>query len=43
MTSYCSIKRLALIYFPCAQQDHKLNRIGISSSLKVIAFHIFSR
>ena len=27
---YCSIKRLALIYFSCAQEDHKLNETGIT-------------
>jgi hypothetical protein len=32
--SYCSIDRLALIYFPYAQQDHKLNGIGISELMK---------
>ncbi|TWX69843.1 hypothetical protein ESZ36_07840 [Colwellia demingiae] len=29
ITSYCSIERLALNYFSYAQQDHKLNGIGI--------------
>jgi len=29
IASYCSIKRLALNYFSYAQQDHKLNGIGI--------------
>ena len=30
IASYWSIKRLALNYFPYAQQDHKLNGIGIT-------------
>ena len=30
IANYCSIKRLALIYFPYAQQEHKLNGIGIT-------------
>jgi len=30
IASYCSIKRLALIYFLYAQQDHKLNENGIT-------------
>jgi hypothetical protein len=30
IASYNAIKRLALIYFPYAQQDHKLNTIGIT-------------
>jgi len=29
IASYCSIERLALIYFSYAQQDHKLNETGI--------------
>jgi hypothetical protein len=29
IASYCSIKRLALIYFLYVQQDHKLNENGI--------------
>ena len=29
ITSYYSIERLALIYFPYTQQDHKLNETGI--------------
>jgi hypothetical protein len=33
IASYCSIERLALIYFSYAQQDHKLNVIVISYSL----------
>jgi hypothetical protein len=32
IASYCSIKRLALIYFLYAQQDHKLNENGIIGS-----------
>jgi hypothetical protein len=31
IASYYSIERLALIYFSYAQQDHKLNEIGIIS------------
>jgi hypothetical protein len=31
--SYCSIERLALIYFSYAQQDHKLNVTGITDRL----------
>ena len=30
IASYCSIKRLAMIYFSYAQQAHKLNGVGIS-------------
>jgi len=33
IVSYCSIKRLALIYFSYAQQDHKLNEVGIRLGL----------
>ena len=29
IASYWSIKRLPLNYFSCAQQDHKINGIGI--------------
>jgi hypothetical protein len=30
IASYCSIKRLALIYLSYAQQDHKLNENGMT-------------
>ncbi|TWX65018.1 hypothetical protein ESZ39_15575 [Colwellia sp. C1TZA3] len=30
IASYCSIERLTLNYFSCAQQDHKLNGTGIT-------------
>jgi hypothetical protein len=33
IASYYSIERLRLIYFPYAQQDHKLNKTGITTSL----------
>ncbi|ALO33756.1 hypothetical protein CMT41_02775 [Colwellia sp. MT41] len=32
---YWSIERLALIYFPYTQQDHKLNENGIISSQRL--------
>ena len=31
IASYCSIERLALIYFSYTQQDYKLNETGITS------------
>ncbi|TWX70150.1 hypothetical protein ESZ39_10660 [Colwellia sp. C1TZA3] len=33
IASYCSIERLTLSYFYCAQQDHLINQIGITYSL----------
>jgi hypothetical protein len=34
IASYWSIERLSLIYFSCAQQDHKLNGTGIIIVMK---------
>ncbi|TWX71153.1 hypothetical protein ESZ39_09830 [Colwellia sp. C1TZA3] len=38
IASYCSIERLTLNYFSCAQQDHKLNGTGINLLFKRCSF-----
>lgn len=40
VASYCLIERLALIYFPYTEQNHKLNGNGIR---KLIRFLLISK
>ncbi|WP_057829961.1 hypothetical protein [Colwellia sp. TT2012] len=40
IASYWSIERLSLIYFPYAQQDHKLNENGIIKFIPTLSLVI---